>query len=148
MANNRVPARAGSPWGFAQFMSGPGVTRRSVCVCFISEFRSKQVFYSLQSLISCPIKYFKESLLPLLSESGVRRCRHHEDHTINVTQMFVVNTRAVKITLINNIAVLSHGGTPARHFISPNIKYSSSPSQHHQSNWSPSLVVHICLSLK
>ena len=144
VANNRIMVRAGSPWGFAHFMSGPGVTRRSLCVCFVSESDQNKFFirYKVSFLVQLNIL---KSLCCLCwvsqgwEDAGIMRI------TINVTQMFVVNTRAVKITLINNTAVRSHGGTPARHFISTNIKYSSSPSQQHQSNWSPSLVVHICL---
>ena len=107
----------------------PGVTGRCLYVCFISLFRSKQVFLLWQSLSSCPIKHFKESLYGWVSQWW-EDAEHHEDHTINVTQMSVVNTRAVKITLINNTAMRSHRGTPAKHFISTNIKYSSSPSHH------------------
>ena len=105
----------------------PGLTGR--CALYHYSDQNKFFFLLWQSLGSCPIKHFKESLYGWVSQWW-EDAEPHEDHTINVTQMSVVNTRAVKITLINNTAMRTHRGTPARHFISTNIKYSSSPSHH------------------
>ena len=133
MANNRPDVILDTHILFStprDLVNGTGGDREvSLCVLYIIIQIKTSFFLLWQSLSSCPIKHFKESLYGWVSQWW-EDAEHHEDHTINVTQMSVVNTRAVKITLINNTAMRSHRGTPARHFISTNIKYSSSPSHH------------------